>query len=105
MGESANNQERPSAGKAPATDSWPAEAKVAEPRKQSIIITGEPPNIEEQDPPLAAAEDATGQDDEDFDNADVFSAASATVRSSIWEHEYESGRRVRYGGFWLELEE
>lgn len=97
MGESASDEERPSAGKAPAIDSEPTEAKVAEPRKPSMMVTEDPPNIQEQDPPLDAAnsEDTDGDDDNDFDGADGYSAESATVRSSIWEHEYEGGRRVR----------
>jgi hypothetical protein len=105
MGDPASDEERPSAGKAPATDSEPIEAKVAEPRKPPKVVTGDPPNIEEQDPPLGAADSESGDgddDDDDFDGTDVFSAESATVRSSIWEHEYEGGRRVRmplFAGF------
>ncbi|KAL7791884.1 S-adenosyl-L-methionine-dependent methyltransferase [Trichoderma ceciliae] len=98
MGDPARDEAWPSAGKAPATDPEPAEAKVAEPRKPSLIATGDPPNIEEQDPPLDAtdSEDIGGDDDDDFDDTDMFSAESVTVRSSIWEHEYEGGRRYHH---------
>ncbi|KAM0264890.1 hypothetical protein ACHAQJ_000406 [Trichoderma viride] len=98
MGDPASNEERPSAGKAPATDSEPIEAKVAEPRNSPKMVKGDPPNIEEQDPPLDAAdgEDVDGDDDDDYDGTDVFSAESVTVRSSIWEHEYEGGRRYHH---------
>lgn len=99
MGDPARNRDhdRPSACKAPAADSEPVEAKVAEPRK---VVAGDPPNIEEQDPPLEAtdSEDVDGDDaddDDDMDGTDEYSAASVTVRSSIWEHEFEGGRRVR----------
>lgn len=95
MGDPARDrdQDRPSAGKAPASDSEPMEAKVAEHRK---IATGDAPNIEEQDPPLDAtdSEDVDGDDDDEMDDTDGYSAESVTVRSSIWEHEYEGGRRV-----------
>lgn len=94
MGDPARDQDRPSAGKAPATDSEPIEAKVAESPK---LVTGDGPNIEEQDPPLEAtdSEYVDGDDDDDEMETDEYSAASVTVRSSIWEHEFESGRRVR----------
>lgn len=100
MGDTTREEERrrrsASAGKAPATDSDP-EAKVAESRKPSMMVSGDPPNIEEQDPPLDAtdSDDADGDDDDDeFDGGDAYSVESVTVRSSIWEHEWEGGRRV-----------
>lgn len=100
MGDTTREEERrrrsASAGKAPATDSDP-EAKVAEPRKSSMMVSGDAPNIEEQDPPLDAtdSDDADGDDDDDdFNVDDGHSAESVTVRSSIWEHEWEGGRRV-----------
>ncbi|GFP58892.1 secondary metabolism regulator LAE1 [Trichoderma asperellum] len=70
----------------------------AEPRK---VVAGDPPNIEEQDPPLEAtdSEDVDGDDDDDdddMDGTDEYSAASVTVRSSIWEHEFEGGRRYHH---------
>jgi hypothetical protein len=87
-----SDPDRPSAGKAPATDAEPTEAKVAEPRKS---VSGEPPNIEEQDPPLEATDsEDVYDDDDDMEDTDEYSAASVTVRSSIWEHEFEGGRRV-----------
>lgn len=95
MGDPARDSEtdRPSAGKAPATDSEPTEAKVAEPRKP---VTEDAPNIEEQDPPLEATDsEDVYDDDDDMEDTDEYSAASVTVRSSIWEHEFEGGRRVR----------
>ncbi|UKZ53678.1 hypothetical protein TrVGV298_007475 [Trichoderma virens] len=101
MGDPASDEERrrrsASAGKAPATDSDP-EAKVAESRKPSIIVSGDPPNIEEQDPPLDAtdSDDADDNDDDEFDGDDTYSAESVTVRSSIWEHEWEGGRRYHH---------
>ncbi|KAH0526340.1 hypothetical protein TsFJ059_009674 [Trichoderma semiorbis] len=102
MGDTTREEERrrrsASAGKAPATDSDP-EAKVAEPRKPSMMVSGDPPNIEEQDPPLDAtdSDDADGDDDDDeFDGGDTNSAESVTVRSSIWEHEWEGGRRYHH---------
>lgn len=79
-------------------DAEPTEAKVGAPRKLSIVVPEDPPNIEEQDPPLDAtdSEDIDGEDeDDDYDGTDGNSAESVTVRSSIWEHEYEGGRRVR----------
>ncbi|PTB66496.1 S-adenosyl-L-methionine-dependent methyltransferase [Trichoderma citrinoviride] len=100
MGDSSRNQDRPSPGKAPATGAEPAEAKVGAPRKPSIVVSEDPPNIEEQDPPLDAAtdsEDIDGEDDDDYDDGtDGYSAESVTVRSSIWEHEYEGGRRYHH---------
>lgn len=98
MGDPARDSEtdRPSASKAPATDSEPTEpteAKVAEPRKP---VTEDAPNIEEQDPPLEATDsEDVYDDDDDMEDTDEYSAASVTVRSSIWEHEFEGGRRVR----------
>lgn len=74
------------------------EPKVGAPRKPSIVVSEDPPNIEEQDPPLDAndSEDIDVEDDDDYyDATDGNSAESVTVRSSIWEHEYEGGRRVR----------
>ncbi|KAL6814693.1 S-adenosyl-L-methionine-dependent methyltransferase [Trichoderma camerunense] len=71
----------------------------AEPRKPSMMVSGDPPNIEEQDPPLDAtdSDDADGDDDDDeFDGGDTYSAESVTVRSSIWEHEWEGGRRYHH---------
>ncbi|KAL7912174.1 S-adenosyl-L-methionine-dependent methyltransferase [Trichoderma velutinum] len=100
MGDTTREEERrrrsASAGKAPATDSDP-EAKVAEPRKPSIMMSGDPPNIEEQDPPLDATDsDDADDDDDEFDGDDGHSAESVTVRSSIWEHEWEGGRRYHH---------
>lgn len=98
MGDPARDRDhdQPSAGKVPAADSEPVEAKVAESRK---VVAGDPPNIEEQDPPLEAtdSEDVDGDDDDDdMDGTDEYSAASVTVRSSIWEHEFEGGRRYHH---------
>ncbi|KAK5997562.1 Methyltransferase pytC [Cladobotryum mycophilum] len=45
------------------------------------------------------ATDSEDLDDDGFDTtdeADMYSGASATVRSSIWEHDYEGGRRYHH---------
>ncbi|RFU73707.1 hypothetical protein TARUN_8547 [Trichoderma arundinaceum] len=99
MGDPLRDEERPSAGKAPAaaTESQPIEAKVAEPRKPPMMVTEDPPNIEEQDPPLDAADDEDiNDDDDDFDDTDMYSSESVTIRSSILDHEYEYGRRYHH---------
>ncbi|TFA99397.1 Secondary metabolism regulator LAE1 [Trichoderma ghanense] len=99
MGDSSRNQDHPRSGNQPVMDAEPTEAKVGAPRKLSIVVPEDPPNIEEQDPPLDAtdSEDIDGEDeDDDYDGTDGNSAESVTVRSSIWEHEYEGGRRYHH---------